>query len=63
VESVNTLRAVLVAGAVLAAGFAFAAGQWLVMAVLLVAIVAHGLLWVHLARLPQRPPRPRTPIR
>jgi hypothetical protein len=54
VDSINVLRALLVAGAVLAAGFAAATGEWLVLAVLLIAIVAHGFLWVYLYRLKQR---------
>ena len=53
-ESVNTMRAVLVAGAVLAAIVAAIVGQWTVVLVLLAAIVAHGLMWVYLHRLHSR---------
>ncbi|CAN5696357.1 MAG: hypothetical protein M3493_02610 [Actinomycetota bacterium] len=54
-ESVNTMRAVLVAGAVLAAVVAAIFQLWPVVAIMLAAIVAHGLMWVYLHRL-DRPP-------
>jgi uncharacterized membrane protein YhhN len=44
------LRAVLVAGAVIAALFAATAGQWLVVAILAVGVVGHALLWMYLYR-------------
>ena len=54
-QSVNTMRAVLVAGAVLAAVVAAILGLWPVVAIMLAAVVAHGLMWVYLHRL-DRPP-------
>jgi hypothetical protein len=49
------MRAVLVAGAVLAAVVAAIFQLWPVVAIMLAAIVAHGLMWVYLHRL-DRPP-------
>ncbi len=54
-QSVNTLRAVLVAGAVLAAVVAAIFGLWSVVGIMVAAVVAHGLMWVYLHRL-DRPP-------
>ncbi|MGH3666504.1 MAG: hypothetical protein ACRDU8_10540 [Egibacteraceae bacterium] len=56
-EAVNMLRAVLVGGAVLAAIFAAAFQRWSVVFVMLIAVVAHGFLWVYLRRLNQPPTR------
>jgi hypothetical protein len=50
-EQVNALRAILVAGAVIAAILAALAGVWPATIVLSVAIVGHALLWRHLRRL------------
>lgn len=49
-NGLNTLRAVLVGLAVIAAIILAVNGQWLATGVLTVAIVAHGLMWVYLAR-------------
>ncbi|MBA2730246.1 MAG: hypothetical protein H0U48_05810 [Euzebyaceae bacterium] len=54
-QSVNTMRAVLVAGAVLAAVVAAIFGLWSVVGIMVAAVVAHGLMWVYLHRL-DRPP-------
>jgi hypothetical protein len=54
-QSVNTMRAVLVAGAVLAAVVAAIFGLWSVVGIMVTAVVAHGLMWVYLHRL-DRPP-------
>jgi len=51
VDSVNTLRGILVAGAVIVAAIAAANGLWPVVAMMLVAVVAHGLMWRYLAQL------------
>ena len=48
--TINMLRGVLVAGAVLAAVVAAAYQQWAAVAIMVVGIVAHALLWVHLHR-------------
>lgn len=53
-ESVNALRTILVAGAVLVAVVAAATAQWLAAGIMLVGIVAHGFLTLHLRRLRQR---------
>ncbi|CAN5395527.1 hypothetical protein BH23ACT7_BH23ACT7_09830 [soil metagenome] len=45
--AVNTLRAILVAGAVLAAVVAAANRQWAAAAVLVVGVAVHGLLSVY----------------
>jgi hypothetical protein len=58
-DAVNSLRAVLVAGAALAAVVAAVAGMWLTVAILAVGLVGHGLLWVRLHR--QAQPAPPTP--
>lgn len=49
-EQVNAMRAVLVAGTVIAAVLTAAAGIWSATAVLAVAVLGHGLLWRHLRR-------------
>lgn len=49
-ESVNTLRILLVAGAALAGIGALAVGQWVAGAVLLLAVVPHAWLSWHLRR-------------
>lgn len=51
----NTVRAVLVAGAALAAIVLAVDGQWVPFAILTTGIAAHGALWLWLWR--QRPPR------
>lgn len=48
-ESINALRAVLVGGAVLAAILAAVYGYWITAGILVAGIVAHGVLWLHLA--------------
>jgi predicted LPLAT superfamily acyltransferase len=50
-QSVNTMRAVLVGSAVLAALIATALGFWLVGVILLVGVAAHAAMWVYLRRL------------
>lgn len=47
---VNTLRMILVAGAVVAAVAALVFKAWLAAGLLAVGIVGHALLWVHLHR-------------
>ena len=47
-ETLNSARILLVAGAVFAALLAAVAGQWAVVAILLIGIAAHAGLWVHL---------------
>lgn len=51
-EQVNALRAILVAGAVVAAVICAAFGIWSAAVVLLIGVVAHALLWRHLSRTP-----------
>lgn len=53
-DGLNTLRAVLVALAVVAGIYLAIVGQWLAASVMAVAVVAHGLMWVYLYRLKQR---------
>lgn len=48
--SMNSLRIVLVGATALAAVLAALYGLWTVAAVLAVGVVAHGLLWMYLAR-------------
>lgn len=50
-EQVNALRAILVAGAVMAALISAALGFWSAALVLAVGVVGHALLWRYLARL------------
>jgi hypothetical protein len=49
-DSINTLRAILVGSAALAALVAAVFGRWLVAGVLAVAIAAHGAVWLYLYR-------------
>jgi hypothetical protein len=49
-DQVNALRAILVAGAVVAALLTALAGIWVATALLSVGVVAHALLWRHLRR-------------
>jgi hypothetical protein len=49
-EQVNALRAILVAGAVVAAVICAAFGIWSAAIVLLVGVGAHALLWRHLRK-------------
>lgn len=50
-DAINTLRSLLVGGAVFAAVVAALFGRWTVVAVMAVGIAAHAGLWVHLRRL------------
>lgn len=50
VASINTMRAVLVGGAVVAALIAAAYQLWVVVGILLLGILAHAALWWHLHR-------------
>lgn len=56
-SSIETLRAVLVAGAVVAAAVAAMAGLWLPAGVLVVAVAVHGVLTPYIRR--QAPPEKR----
>jgi hypothetical protein len=49
-ESVNTMRAILVAGAVVAAIIAAALGMWTASLVLAVGIAGHFALWAYVRR-------------
>jgi hypothetical protein len=49
-QQVNALRAVLVAGAVIAALLTALAGFWSASLLLIVGIAGHALLWRHLRR-------------
>jgi hypothetical protein len=49
-ESLNTMRAILVAGAVVAALIAAAFGVWSAAGVLTVGVVAHGAMWWYIHR-------------
>jgi hypothetical protein len=49
-QQVNALRAILVAGAVIAALLTALAGIWSATALLAVGVVGHALLWRHLRR-------------
>ena len=57
-DSMNTLRGLLVAGAVLAAVIAAAYQQWAAVVILSVGILAHFAMWLHLHR--ARPSKPET---
>ena len=50
VDAINTMRAILVGGAVLAGVVAAVFGYWLVVGLLAVGVAFHGLLWLHLHR-------------
>lgn len=54
-EQVNALRAILVAGAVVAALICAAFGIWTAAIVLAAGVAAHALLWRHLHRLDRTP--------
>jgi hypothetical protein len=60
-ETINTLRVLLVAGAVLAAVVAAAYGQWVAVVLLVAGIAGHMALWVHLHRVRQAPTPPPPP--
>lgn len=49
-STLNTMRAMLVGGAVFAAVVAMVFGRWSVAAILAVGIAAHAALWVYLHR-------------
>jgi membrane protein implicated in regulation of membrane protease activity len=49
-EQVNALRAILVAGAVVAALLTAFAGIWVATALFTVGVAAHALLWRYLGR-------------
>jgi hypothetical protein len=49
-QQVNAMRAVLVAGAVIAAIMTALAGQWTATALLIMGVTGHALLWRHLRR-------------
>lgn len=49
-ETLNTLRGLLVAGAALAVVIALVQGQWAAALILIAGIGAHGALWVRLHR-------------
>lgn len=57
-DAINTLRALLVAGAVLAAIVAAVAGRWETVGILAIALVAHGLMWRHQYRVRERSSKP-----
>jgi fatty acid desaturase len=64
VSTLNNARIVLVATAVFAALLAAFAGRWSVVAILLVAVAMHGVLWFYLygnGRHGERPPVNRPP--
>lgn len=62
-DSLNTLRAILVAFSFVAAIFLAVDGMWIPAAVLGFGIVAHGLLWWHLYRTGQLAAQPAEPPR
>jgi hypothetical protein len=49
-QQVNAMRAVLVAGAVIAALLTAALGQWSAAVLLAIGVAGHALLWRHLRR-------------
>ena len=51
-QQVNAMRAVLVAGAVIAALVTALTGQWTATVLLAVGVACHALLWRHLRRTP-----------
>ncbi|MGH8887031.1 MAG: hypothetical protein ACRDYX_18040 [Egibacteraceae bacterium] len=61
-ESVNTLRILLVSGAALAGVGALAVGQWVAGTVLLIAVIPHAWLSWHLRRQRRAPDGP-PPVR
>ncbi|MDX1619889.1 MAG: hypothetical protein R3320_02785 [Nitriliruptorales bacterium] len=63
-DSLNTLRAILVGAAFIAAIILAVQGQWVPVVVLGVGIVAHGLLWLYLWRTGafERPAEERRPL-
>jgi hypothetical protein len=61
-DSINTLRAILVAGAAVAAVIAAFEGVWLATAVLAIGVAGHLLFWVYLHRRPPLPRSPETPL-
>jgi hypothetical protein len=54
-DQVNALRAILVAGAVIAAVLTAFTGFWLATALFAAGIAAHGLLWRYLRKAPSAP--------
>lgn len=54
--SLNTARAILVGGAVIATLIAGAYQHWTSVGILLVGLAAHGGLWLWLSRRPSGPP-------
>lgn len=60
-DSINTLRSLLVGAAIFAAFLAAVFGRWGVVAVLAVGVAAHAGLWVYLRRLQRGPAAPHTP--
>lgn len=62
--SLNTARAILVGGAVIATLVAGAYQHWAVVGILLVGLAGHGGLWLWLYRKPSPPPAdPSSPPR
>lgn len=51
-QQVNAMRAILVAGAVIAATLTAFAGQWVAAVLLTAGVGCHALLWRHLHRTP-----------
>lgn len=60
-STLNTMRAMLVGGAVFAAVVAMVFGHWSVVGILALGIAAHAALWVHLRRSGQATPAPPGP--
>ncbi|MDX1659868.1 MAG: hypothetical protein R3343_13695 [Nitriliruptorales bacterium] len=63
-DSLNTLRAILVGAAFIAAVILALQGRWVPVVVLSVGIVAHGLLWLYLWKTGafDRPKEQRKPL-
>lgn len=59
--SLNTARAILVGGAVIATLVAGAYQHWTSVGILLVGLAGHGGLWLWLSRRPSGPPASETP--